>query len=139
MLSEDIIRVHLENPQDILLMPPRVTEEKEPEHFVFGTYVIANATGYDLYKQLLPEDPLRKDWSVMTVDQPIVLCHSANQAASYAGQVANAASSVTVPPTGAFIPAGSAFTFTGTGAVWIAATSATPTRVSYAANRRGSA
>lgn len=131
MLSEDVIRVHVENAADVRAVS---TEEKEPEHFVFGTRVVAAATGYDTYTQLLAEDPQRKDWSVMPVDQPIILCHSAAQAGNPSNQVASTVN----PPVGAYIPAGGAFTFVGTGAVWIAAASATPTRVSFAVNRRGS-
>lgn len=130
--SEDIVRVHLENPESINVQK---TEEKEPEHFTFGTRVVANATGYDSSCQLLAEDPLRKDWSVTTLDQPIILCHSPTSAANAANQI----NTVAIPPMGAIIAAGAAFSFTGTGGVWIAATSATPTRVSFAVNRRGSA
>lgn len=132
MISEDVVRVHVENADDLRVQK---TEEHEPEHFAFTTRVIGNAAGYDLYTQLLAEDPRRKDFSILTVDAPIVLCHSAAQANAASNIVATTAQ----PPQGAYIPAGTSFTFTGTGAVWIAATSATPTRVSVAANRRGSA
>ena len=131
-LSEDVIRVHIENADDVKSVS---TVEKEPEHFAFGTRVIANAAGYDKFTLLLNEDPQRKDWSITTIDQAIVMCHSAAQANSASNQVASTVS----PPDGALINAGGAFTFVGTGPVWIAATSATPTRVSYAVNRRGSA
>jgi hypothetical protein len=132
MISDDVIRVHVENAEELRALP---TEELEPEHAIFQTVVVANAAGYDKYTQILAEDPLRKDWSIYSVDQAIVICHSAAQANAAANQVA----SVINPPVGAYLGAGSALTLTGRSAVWIAATSATPTRVSVAINRRGSA
>jgi hypothetical protein len=128
LLDPDAVKVHLTNPEDIGITR---TEEKEPQHFVFSTVVIAfNATGYNPHEIVLMEDPLRKDWSILAVDEPIVLCNK-QQRYDPANQVAG------VPyPQGAYLPAGSSITGTGTAQLYAVATSATPTRVSIFVNRR---
>lgn len=128
-VSDDVIRVHLENPEDVR---PGNVEEREPEHFVFSTVAVAfNTAGYNNSEQLLAEDPLRKDFSVLSVDNPVVICHSASQLTDPANQVAN-----TPYPQGALVPAGVSVTGTGTGRVWVVATTAQPSRVSVFINRR---
>jgi hypothetical protein len=128
-LGYEPIRVRLMNPEDIAVTR---TEEKEPEHFQLYTVVVANATGYDLFAQVLPEDPLRKDWSILAVDAPVVVCNKA-QVNDKANQVSG------VPfPQGGYLPQGGAITGTGTAQAFVVATSATPTRVSVFVNRRGS-
>lgn len=131
-LSEDIVRVHLENAADIAVQK---TEEKEPEHMVFSTVVIQGGQVYggpgpNPYEQVLPEDPLRKDWSILAVDAPIVLCQK-SQVYDKANQVAS------VPfPQGAYVPQNVAISSTGTAQVFAVATTNTPCRVSIFVNRR---
>jgi hypothetical protein len=128
-ISEDVVRVHLENASDIAIQR---TEEKEPEHFSFSTVVVASATaGINPYEQVLAEDPLRKDFSIMAVDSPVIICHAASQLTDKANQVAG------VPfPQGAYLPAGGSVTGTGTGRLWVVATVTTASRVSLFVNRR---
>lgn len=127
-MTDSIVRVHLENPHDIQVVR---TEEKEPEHFVFSTVVVAyGVTGYNNFEQVLAEDPLRKDFSILAVDTAIVLCSKA-QVNDKANQVAG------VPfPQGAYLPQGSSFTGTGTAQLFAVATSAIPCRISVFVNRR---
>jgi hypothetical protein len=126
--SEDVVRVHLENPDDINVQR---TQEHEPEHFVFSTYVIGyNLPGYNNAEQILPEDPLRKDWSILPVDAPIVLCNK-SQLTNAANQVAG------VPfPQGGYVPQGTSITGTGTAQIFAVATTSAPCRVSTFVNRR---
>lgn len=128
-ISDGIVRVHLENPQDIAIQR---TEEHEPEHFNFYTVVVAyGVTGYNPFEQVLPEDPLRKDWSILAVDGPVVLCNKL-QVNDKANQVAN------VPfPQGGYLPQNASVSGTGTAQLFAVATSATPCRVSVFVNRRG--
>lgn len=128
-ISEDIIRVHVENHDDLKTVR---TEAHEPEHFVFSTVVVAyNTAGYNNVEQVLAEDPLRKDASIMAVDNPVVICHAASQLTDPANQVSG------VPyPQGAYLPAGSSLTVTGTGRAWVVATVASASRVSLFINRR---
>lgn len=130
MRDEDAIKVHITNPGDISIVR---TEEKEPQHFVFSTAEVAyGVAGYDNYTQILAEDPLRKDATILSVDNPVVICHSSAQANDPANQVSG------VPhPVGALLPANASLTISGTGRAWVAATSASPSRVSIAINRRG--
>lgn len=129
VMETDAIPVHLTNPEDISI---RKTEEHEPEHFSFSTVVVAsNTSGYNNYEQVVALDPLRKDWSITAIDNPVVLCHSHSQITDPANQVAG------VPfPQGAILPAGQSFTFTGTGPAWVVATVTAASRVSIAVNRR---
>ena len=128
-ITEEVVRVHLENPEDINVQK---TEEHEPEHFVFSTVAVAfNTTGYNNFEQVVALDPLRKDWSITVLDNPVVLCHSHQQMTDPANQVSG------LPfPQGAMLPAGQSFTFTGTGPAWVVATVAAASRVSIAVNRR---
>lgn len=125
----DIIEVKVTNPEEFLPV-----KEVEPEYYTFVTYVVAfNTVGYAPYQKVLELDPLRKDWSIYTVDQPVVLCHAFAQVGSPRNQDTN------VPnPEGAYLGTGTALTFTGTGEVWVVATSTLPTRVSLAISRRRS-
>lgn len=131
------IHVHLDNPQDIQVQR---TEEKEPEHFIFATFILqlgqaANAqfSGIQPYEKILALDPDRKDASINTVDQAVIICHSAAQAQFQSSPAGNVNT-----PAGVYLPAGSSMSISGTGAVWAAAvTAAGPTRVGVAINRRG--
>jgi hypothetical protein len=128
MNDEDAIKVHVCNTDDFKVTR---TEEKEPQHFVLSTVVVAyNTSGYSNYEQVLPEDPLRKDWSILAVDTAIVLC-SKSQLTDPANQVSG------IPyPQGGLLPSGSSITGTGTAQLFAVATSATPCRVSIFVNRR---
>ena len=132
MISEDVVRVHLENPQDINVQR---TEEHEPEHMVFSTVVVQGGQvyggpGLNPYEQVLPEDPLRKDWSILAVDAPIVLCNK-SQVNDKANQVA------AVPfPQGAYVPQNVAISSTGTAQVFAVATTNAACRISIFVNRR---
>jgi hypothetical protein len=124
------VRVHITNPEDLTVVR---TEEKEPEHFIFSTFVVAaGLTGYNVVEMILPEDPLRKDASILACDSPVVVCHSMSQASQVANQVAG------VPyPQGAYLPAGFSVTISGTARVYVTATAGTASRVSVVTNRRG--
>lgn len=127
-ISEDVVRVHLENPQEINVQR---TEEKEPEHFVFSTVIVAGGPAANTYEQVLAEDPLRKDFSILAIDNPVVICNKA-QVGNPANQVAG------VPfPQGAYLPAGSSFSGTGTAQIYVVATVAATSRVALFVNRRG--
>jgi hypothetical protein len=130
VMDTDAIPVHIVNPEDFAAGN---VEEHEPEHMQFYTVVVAyNTTGYNNYEQVLPEDPLRKDWSIVSMDAAVVICNKA-QVSDKANQVAN------VPfPQGAVLPANTAVTGTGTAQVFVVATGSTPSRVGVFVNRRGS-
>ena len=123
--TEDIVRVHIENPEELHTVK---TEEREPEHFVFSTFTLI--PGQTINSELLMLDPLRKAASILPIDAPIVLCHSAATVASIANQTAGFAS-----PDGAYVPQGTSVALTGTGPAWGACQAAT--RVSVIINRRG--
>lgn len=128
-ISDEVIRVHVENPEE--MKNPGNTEEREPEHFSLSTVVVSTALPYNTVEQVLSQDPLRKDFSIVSLDGTIVLCHSQAQANDKANQVAN------VPfPVGAVLSQGMALTGTGTGRMWAVATGATPCRVGVFINRR---
>lgn len=129
MISEDIVRVHVENANDLKVQK---TEEKEPEHVTFATFVVANGIpGINLIEQIAEEDILRKEISILAIDQPVVVCHTYNQASNAANQVAS------VPfPQGAYLPIATALTLNTTARMWVVATSATQTRVSVSITRR---
>lgn len=123
--TEDVVRVHIENPEDLRTVR---TEEREPEHFVFSTITLS--PGQTINNQLLMLDAMRKSASILPIDAPLVLCHSAAQAASIANQ--NAAFT---DPDGAYLPQGTPASLTGTGAVWGAVQ--VQNRISVIINRRG--
>src|SRR5260370_14970267 len=99
-ITDGVVRVHLENPQDVGVSK---VEEHEPEHMVCSTVVVAfGVPGYNNFEQVLAEDPLRKDWSLLAVDAPVVVCNK-SQVNDKANQVAG------VPfPQGAYVPQGGA-------------------------------
>lgn len=123
------VRVRVENFHE--MENPGNVEEVEPEHFVFSTVAVSTGVGYNTFEQVLALDPLRKDASILAVDQAVVVCHSHQQLTDPANQVAG------VPyPQGAYLPAGSSLTVTGTGPAWVVATVNAATRVSIFINRR---
>src|ERR1700677_5069797 len=125
-MNKDAILVHVSNPEDFAITQ---VEEHAPEHFVLSTVVIAhNVAGYSKYEQVLADDPLRQDWSIMANDAPVVLCSKA-QLTDPANQVSG------VPyPQGGSIPQGGAITGTGPAQLFAVATSATPNRISIFVN-----
>lgn len=136
------IHVHVDNLGDI--QPTIRTEEKEPEHFVASTKVLTAAstqsavgqgTTRNDIDQVLDNDPLRKGATILSIDNPIVVCTSYQQAANTANQVA------TVPfPQGFYLPTGGSVSIDGTGPLWVVNTNpAVNARVSVLINRRGSA
>jgi hypothetical protein len=134
--DESHVSVHVENFDDFKTTK---TEEVQPEHFVFSTYVVqggqvSQGAGNPPFQQILMLDVERKDAAITSPDAAIVLCHSAAQAQSAQNQVAG------VPnPEGFYIPAGGSISLEGTGRVWAVATVNTPARVCVAVNRRGGA
>jgi len=126
----EAILVKISNPEEIAVR----TEEQEPEHFVFATITLQPPSALAVQGQgpqlLLAEDPLRKDASLYSVDAPIVICHSPQQASSAGNQVAGFTA-----PDGAYIAQGQSVSLTGTGRVY--ATCQVATRVSLIINRRG--
>jgi len=127
----EIVNVHVVNPDEMSGASP--TKEIEPEHFICSTYVVNTAQNSTIQAQVLALDLLRKDATILTTDNPIVICHTYRQTQDPNNQVAG------VPnPVGAYLPAGASLSVSGTGPLWVVATVATPSRVSVAVNRRGS-
>jgi hypothetical protein len=130
----DAIHVHVDNATDFVVR----TEEHEPEHFTFATFVLqpgqaggsVGTGGQAGFQQLLAQDPLRKDASILPIDAPIVLCDSAMQAMQASNQVAGFPA-----PAGAYVPQGTSVSLEGTGPAYGACQVAT--RVSIIINRRG--
>jgi hypothetical protein len=85
--------------------------------------------------QILDLDPLRKDAIIVVNDNPVVICHTYRQTQDPANQVAG------VPfPNGGYLPVGNGPSISGTGPLWVVATTvATNTRVTVLINRRGAA
>jgi len=132
----ETIPVRVMNAED--LRPPVITEEAEPEHFTCTTFVLQAATANNPDANLadvLKLDPQRKDATIMAIDNAVVVCHTYRQTKDPANQVAG------VPfPNGSYLPAGAAIAVSGTGPLWVVATTvASNSRVSVAINRRGSA
>ena len=136
-----VVHVHVDNAKE--MQPVVATQEHEPEHFVAKTFVLAAAGGANSggaqsrldIDMILGLDPQRKDAAIYAVDAPIVLCHSAQDAAKTDNQAAG------VPtPQGAYLPTGANASVSGTGPLWaVNTTPATPCRVTVIINRRGSA
>jgi hypothetical protein len=131
--KDGAIPVHLSNPEDMIFR----TEEHEPEHFSFQTYVAqpgagggaVGTGGQGSAQMLLGLDPLRKSASINSADAPIVLCDSAQQASRPANQVAG------FPfPDGAYVAQGQPVNLSGTAAVYVACQA--QTRITVIQNRR---
>jgi len=136
MRDEDAVKVHVVNADD---MKAVATEEVEPEHFITATFVL-QGIGTDnadeneqYYIDILKLDPRRKSASIMSLDNTIVICHSAAQAISQANQITGAPA-----PDGALLAQGGTLSVTGTGPLWAVATVPGNSRVSVVSNRRGS-
>lgn len=128
-VSEDVIRVHVENTGDF--PNPGNAEEREPESFSLSTVVVSTAAPYNKIESVLSQDPLRKDFSLVSLDGTVILCHSQAQANSASNQSAGLPA-----PDGAVLGQGQAITGTGTGRMWAVATGAAPCRVGIFINRR---
>lgn len=118
-------------PIPVHVCEPVITVATVPQHVSCTTVIVA--TGADGgVEQILPQDPLRVRAQIIVSDMPVVLCHSRPQAGSTSNQVAS------VPnPSGAYLPvATSPVAIQGTQPMYVAATSATPARVTVIAERR---
>jgi hypothetical protein len=136
MADSEAIKVEVINAEDMRVMQ---TEEHEPEHFVCNTFVLQigdpnqpDENPQNQYASVLQLDPQRKSASIMTIDNPIVICHSENQANSPANQVPG------IPaPDGVVLAVGQSVSVTGTAPLWAVATATGNSRVSVIVNRRG--
>lgn len=128
------------DPVPVRVCEPVVTIETVPQHVTMITHVVQiTASDPDrAIRQLLPLDPLRVRAIVQVHDQPAVLCHSRNQAQSADNIVA-----ATPAPQGVWVEAAAGvpsypLVIHGGSEMWVAATSATATRVSVIVERRTS-
>lgn len=112
--------------------PVRV-QLRVPEVASSGTIVVATAAGYHNVQRLVGTDGQRSRVIVMTLDQPVIICFS-RIAADDSRNAVNAAG---LPAGGFVLLAPSATTpavplpLDTVSEVWVAATSSTPTRVSF--------
>ena len=112
-------------------MPVEAVGQDHPggHQAVHFTVVISTATNPVV--QLLPRDYDRLEARVLTADEPVVLAQTREMAEAPNNQV------TAVPaPVGAYLPAGLDRTLRSCDELWVAATSATPTRVSVSVSRR---
>lgn len=94
-------------------------------------FTMVVSTGTNAVEQLLGRDYDRFEAMILTADEPVVLAQSREVASSAANQVAS------VPqPAGAYLPTLTWLPWRNCDEVWVAATSATPTRVSVVVSRR---
>jgi hypothetical protein len=128
-VENDPVQVRVANFGDLVFR----TEETEPQHFTMMTFTLNTMAQLAVMGQgpqlILAEDPLRKDATLWSVDAPIVVCHSPNQAASAGNQAAGFTA-----PDGAYLAQGQSLSLSGTGRLY--AMCQAPTRVSVAINRR---
>lgn len=127
-------------PVPVRVCEPVVTIATVPQHITTITVVVQTGTNDPdrAVRQLLPLDPLRVQAIVQVHDQPVVLCHSRNQA-----QAADNTTASTPAPQGAWVEAAAGvpsvpLVIHGGSEMWVAATSATATRVSVIVERRTS-
>lgn len=116
------------------------TEEREPEHFVFFTYVLTpyssvepggqSAGGW--YEGILKQDPRRKSAAIYSPDGAFIACHSEAQASDSSNLEAG-----TPFPQGAYFPQGSSFAVDGTGPIWAVNPGNSTIRITVVTNRRG--
>ena len=135
-LEDYVTHVHVDNMAEMQIVR---TEEKEPEHFVCSTVVVpqpsagvgGGQTNLNV-TQVCYLNPARKSVAISSPDNPVILCHSYQQAQNPANQVAG------VPfPQGTYLPAGGTAALDGTGPLWVVATVAGASRVSVVENVRG--
>lgn len=118
-------------PIPVVVCDPVVTVPTAPQHISTYTVVVATGTTAQV-AELLPLDLLRVSARIIVSDQAVVVCHSQAQAQDSSNRVAS------VPnPSGAYLPVSTApVPITGTQQMWVAATSATPARVTVISERR---
>jgi hypothetical protein len=98
----------------------------------FKTVVLSSANPY---KMALPEDNTRRVARIIAIDNPVVLCHSENQAQDPSNEVTS------VPqPNGGYIPTGIVVPVTSHSVVFVACTTtASESRVFVSIERDGDA
>jgi hypothetical protein len=95
-------------------------------------FTMVFSTGVNAVGQLLPRDYDRLEARILTIDEPVVLAQSKEMAENSL----NAANAAGLPAVGAVLPIGIDRALRNCDEVWVAATSATPTRVSVSVSRR---
>jgi hypothetical protein len=98
-----------------------------PEVASASTVVVAAAAGYNSTQRLTGEDGQRYWATVMTLDEPVVLCFS--EAAAHDPR--NAGNSAGMTAGGFALPVNTPLPIQTSAEIWVAATSSTPTRVSF--------
>lgn len=106
---------------------PVKVQLRVPEIASASTVVIAAAAGYNRVQRLVGEDGQRFRVTVMTLDQPVVLCFSRTAA----DDPRNAVNAAGLPAGGFVVPVNVPVTLETSAQVWAAASSATATRVSF--------
>lgn len=118
------------DPVPVRVCDPVITVVTVPQHMTTYTVVVAAGTSTAV-SQLLPLDLFRVRATILVNDQAVVICHSQTQAQDPSNVVA------AVPnPSGAYVPAGANLVITGSQQMWVAATGATPARVTVISERR---
>ena len=122
-------------PVPVRLDEPVVTVPTRAQHAT--CYTLQLESDVERYVELLPADPLRSRALVIVNDQPVVICDSRAQAGRADNQAVG-----TPAPSGAYVPASSTLStqveiFT-TAQMFVAATSASPARVTVITERRSS-
>lgn len=95
-------------------------------------FTMVVSTGTNPVDQLLGRDYDRVEARILTIDEPVVLAQSKEMAES----AQNAANAAGLPAVGSVLPIGLDRVVSNCDEVWVAATSATPTRVSVIVSRR---
>ncbi|HXC83877.1 MAG TPA: hypothetical protein VNV62_18670 [Trebonia sp.] len=95
-------------------------------------FTMVVSTAVNPVVQLLPRDYDRLEARILTIDEPVVLATSREMAES----PANAVNAAGLPAVGSVLPVGIDRVRRNCDEVWVAATSATPTRVSVSVSRR---
>ena len=106
--------------------PVRV-QLRVPEIASASTIVIATAAGYHSVQRLVGEDGQRGRAVVMTLDEPVIVCFSRVAA----DDPRNAVNAAGLPAGGFVLPVNVPLPLETAAEIWVAATSATPTRVSF--------
>lgn len=104
---------------------PVTTRSKEPNAFTAKTPIVATG-GASAVIQLLGYDVNRQYAIIIALDEPIVLANSL----AMANDSRNATNAAGLPTSGFVLPTGTRHEVRGAAAVYAAATSATPTRIS---------
>jgi hypothetical protein len=111
--------------EDTFLIPVRQDSADLTTYFT-----AVAATGTNPVLLLLPRDPMRFRATIMAIDEPVVLANTKDLATNAANAVTN------VPnPTGFYLPVSIPVVIMSKGPCYVAATSATPTRISVAVEK----